>query len=132
MRITNNNIGKLYQNEIFVFGSNEAGLHIGGAALHAYLNFGARYGQGFGQAGKSFAIPTLDWHVGKLPLGVIRSYVRRFIKFARYNKNLTFLVTEIGCGIAGRTPEEIAPLFKGAKRTKNIHLPQRFWDILNT
>ena len=43
---------------------------------------------------------------------------------------MTFLVTRIGCGIAGFTPAEIAPLFANAVNVENIHLPQDFWEEL--
>lgn len=131
MRITSSHITHLTKGHIFVFGSNENGNHAGGAAAIAWSHFGAKTGVGFGPTGQSFAIPTLAWDMSQLPLRVVGFYVRRFIKYARQHPNQTFLVTPIGCGIAGFTEEQIAPLFKGARRTKNIHLPKSFWAILN-
>ncbi len=118
-------ITTLAADEIFVFGSNLEGLHGGGAALLAYERFGAVWGQGTGMQGKSYGIPTM--HGG---VDVIAPYVDEFIAFAREHKELKFLVTEIGCGIAGFTVEEVAPLFRKALDEENIYLPQRFIDIL--
>lgn len=118
-------ITTLADDEVFVFGSNLEGLHGGGAALLAYERFGAIWGQGTGLQGKSYGIPTM--HGG---VDVIAPYVDDFIAFAREHRELKFLVTEIGCGIAGFTVEEMAPLFKGAIDEENIYLPQRFIKIL--
>ncbi len=118
-------ITTLAEDEIFVFGSNLEGLHGGGAALLAYERFGAVWGQGAGLQGKSYGIPTM--HGG---VDVIAPYVDDFIAFAREHRELRFLVTEIGCGIAGFTVGEMAPLFKDAMDEENIYLPQRFIDIL--
>ena len=118
-------ITTLADDEIFVFGSNLEGLHGGGAALLAYERFGAIWGQGTGLQGKSYGIPTM--HGG---IDAIAPYVDEFIAFAREHRELKFLVTEIGCGIAGFTVEEMAPLFKDAMDEENIYLPQRFIKIL--
>ncbi|MBO5806683.1 MAG: hypothetical protein J6Q98_00605 [Bacteroidaceae bacterium] len=118
-------ITTLADDEVFVFGSNLEGLHGGGAALLAYERFGAIWGQGTGLQGKSYGIPTM--HDG---VDVIAPYVDDFIAFAREHRELKFLVTEIGCGIAGFTVEEMAPLFKDAIDEENIYLPQRFIKIL--
>ena len=118
-------ITTLADDEVFVFGSNLEGLHGGGAALLAYERFGAIWGQGTGLQGKSYGIPTM--HGG---VDVIAPYVDDFIAFAREHRELKFLVTEIGCGIAGFTVEEMAPLFKDAIDEENIYLPQRFIKIL--
>lgn len=118
-------ITTLADDEVFVFGSNLEGLHGGGAALLAYERFGAVWGQGTGLQGKSYGIPTM--HGG---IDVIAPYVDDFIAFAREHRELKFLVTEIGCGIAGFTVEEMAPLFKDAIDEENIYLPQRFIKIL--
>ena len=115
---TPDRITELKQNEIFVFGSNLAGAHGGGAARLAYNRFGAIWGQGVGMQGQSYAIPTMQGGVD-----TIRPYVDEFIKFARENRNLIFLVTRIGCGIAGFTDDEISPLFKQAHEVDNIILP---------
>jgi len=124
-RITPNNISKLAENEIFVFGSNLDGHHYGGAARIAEEKFGAIFGQGVGLQGQSYAIPTM--HGG---VDVIKPYVDEFIEFAKQHPELTFLVTRIGCGIAGFKDSEIAPLFKDAVGMANIALPQSFMDII--
>lgn len=105
-RISSNYITQLAPNEVFVFGSNLQGMHGGGAARLAYREFGAEWGQGVGLFGQSYAIPTMQGGVE-----TIKPYVDDFIEFAKKHKELVFLVTEIGCGIAGFTPQEIAPLF---------------------
>lgn len=124
-RITNNRIEELKPGEIFVFGSNLEGAHGGGAALLAYRKWGAIWGQGTGLQGQTYGIPTM--HGGPKD---IRPYVDEFINFAIAHPELTFLVTEIGCGIAGFEPKDIAPLFEKAIPVSNIHLPARFWQIL--
>lgn len=124
-RIAPDRIAELRDDEIFVFGSNLAGMHAGGAARIACRCFGAVWGQGVGLQGRSYAIPTMQGGVE-----TIRPYVDEFIDFARRHPHLKFLVTEIGCGIAGFTPEEIAPLFAAAVSVENIWLPARFWKVL--
>ncbi len=99
---------------VFVFGSNEAGIHGAGAALEARLNHGAVLGKGLGHYGNSFAIPTKDGVLRTLPIGAVRSYVEYFLRYAKDNPKLTFQVTCIGCGLAGFRHEQIAPLFKDA------------------
>ena len=117
-RFTPYNIKKLADNEIFVFGSNLAGMHAGGAARTAVEKFGAIMGQGVGLQGQSYAIPTMQGGVN-----TIMPYVMEFIRFADCHPELTFLVTRIGCGIAGFTDEEISPLFDKAHEVDNIILP---------
>ena len=124
-RTTPDFITSLAENEIFVFGSNLAGFHGGGAARVAHQRFGAVWGQRVGLQGQSSAIPTMQGGVE-----TIRPYVDEFIVFARQHPELTFLVTRIGCGIAGFTDEDIAPLFKEALGTDNIILPATFLDVL--
>jgi hypothetical protein len=124
-RTTPDFITSLAENEIFVFGSNLAGFHGGGAARVAHQRFGAVWGQGVGLQGQSYAIPTMQGGVE-----TIRPYVDEFIVFAKQHPELTFLVTRIGCGIAGFTDEDIAPLFKEALGTDNIILPATFLDVL--
>jgi len=99
-------------NEIFVFGSNLAGRHGKGAALYAFKEYGAVYGVGVGLMGSSYAIPTKGFKVEVLPLEVISTYVEQFKKFAAENPQYTFKVTRIGCGLAGYTDSQIAPMFK--------------------
>ena len=114
-------ITELKPNEVFVFGSNLDGAHGGGAARMAYRQFGAVWGQGVGLQGQSYGIPTM--HGG---IDVIKPYVDQFIDFARQHQELTFLVTRIGCGIAGFKDSEIAPLFADAMGVDNIVLPKEF------
>ena len=118
-------ITELKPNEIFVFGSNLAGSHGGGAARLAYNRFGAIWSQGVGLQGQSYAIPTMQGGVE-----TIRLYVDDFIKFARQHQEYKFLVTRIGCGIAAFTPAEIAPLFKLAIDLENVILPKDFVVVL--
>ena len=117
-RVTPERITSLQPNEIFVFGSNLSGMHGGGAALLAYRQFGAIWGQGVGLQRQSYGIPTMQGGVE-----TIRPYVDEFIEFAKQHPELTFLVTRIGCGIAGFTNEEISPLFEKAHDVENIVLP---------
>ena len=118
-------ITTLGENEIFVFGSNLAGSHGGGAARIAHIYFGAVMGQGVGLQGQSYAIPTMQGGVE-----TIRPYVDEFVAFAKAHSDLRFYVTKIGCGIAGFEGKEIAPLFAGAIDVKNILLPREFVDII--
>jgi len=117
-RTTPEFITELKPNEIFVFGSNLQGMHGGGAARIAHLKFGAVMGQGVGLQGQSYAIPTMQGGVE-----TIRPYVDEFIGFAKEHQDMIFLVTRIGCGIAGFRDEEIAPLFEKAHELQNIVLP---------
>jgi hypothetical protein len=125
-RISPRVINKLGENEIFVFGSNLHGQHGGGAARVAYEQFGAVWGQGVGLYGKTYAIPTMYGGVD-----MIKPYVDEFIAFARLHPELKFLVTRIGCGIAGFTDEEMAPLFAEASSVTNIFLPESFYNVLS-
>ncbi|MFI3293585.1 MAG: hypothetical protein SNI70_08710 [Rikenellaceae bacterium] len=118
-------ITELAENEIFVFGSNIRGMHAGGAARLA-LKWGAIMGQGVGLQGQTYAIPTMSGSVES-----IKAYVDEFITFAQSHGELKFLVTEIGCGIAGYTPQDIAPLFKDALGVDNIYLPERFIAMIS-
>ena len=118
-RFTPDRITELGENEIFVFGSNLAGAHGGGAALLAYRKFGAIWGQGVGLQGQSYGIPTMQGGVD-----TIEPYVDEFIAFAKAHPELLFYVTKIGCGIAGFTEEEISPLFAQAHGIDNIILPR--------
>ena len=120
-QFTPNCITELKENEIFVFGSNLQGMHGGGAALIAYDKFGAIWGQGVGLQGQSYGIPTM--HGG---IDVIKPYVDEFIEFAKSHPEMTFLVTRIGCGIAGFKDEEIAPLFQECIQLENVLLPRSF------
>ncbi|MDE5869548.1 MAG: hypothetical protein K2H18_04890 [Muribaculaceae bacterium] len=126
MKYTPENITTLEPDDIFVFGSNLAGNHAGGAARYARKHFGAVMGQGVGLQGQSYAIPTMQGGVE-----TIKPYVDDFIKFAYECDQNTFYVTRIGCGIAGFTDEEIAPLFKEARHLYNVRLPKSFVEIID-
>lgn len=110
-KYTPENIVNLDENEIFVFGSNEAGIHGAGAARIAFLKFGAEMGLGNGLSGNSYAIPTKDRNVETLPLYKVKNYIDEFIGFVLNHQNLTFYLTKIGCGLAGFTIEEIKNIF---------------------
>ena len=130
MRITPEIISKLEQGYIFVFGSNLSGRHGKGAAKTA-LGWGAKWGQGDGLQGRTYGIPTKDASIRRtLTIEEIKPFVDEFIEFAKSRKDLIFLVTEIGCGLAGYKPKDIAPLFKGVVDIENIYLPERFWHKL--
>lgn len=122
---TPENISRLRQDEVFVFGSNLEGMHMGGAARVAATRFGAIMGQGVGLQGRSYAIPTMQGGVE-----TIKPYVDEFTEFARRHKELTFYVTRIGCGIAGFKDEEIAPLFAQAYKLDNVVLPETFCRVI--
>lgn len=122
---TPDNITALGPDEVFVFGSNLAGNHAGGAARTARLKFGAKMGQGEGMQGQSYAIPTMQGGVE-----TIKPYVDRFIDLATEWDQTTFYVTRIGCGIAGFTDEQIAPLFDRAYDLYNVRLPLSFAEII--
>ena len=134
MRITPNYIKDLKENEIFVFGSNKQGRHGKGAALTARNKFGAIYGQSQGLQGQSYAIITKELRKDYQPVSLqeVKEGVDTFIQFAKDNKHLTFYVVELGCNLAYFTVEQIAPLFKSAIRLKNVYLPERFLQNLQT
>lgn len=115
---------------IFVFGSNLAGRHGRGSALHARTKFGAEYGVGEGRTGMAYAIPTKDKNLKVRSLNEIDDSVSKFLTYARCNPDLHFFVVEIGCGLAGYTPEQIAPFFFGCP--DNVRLPLNFWKVLHT
>lgn len=125
MKYTPENITHLGKDDIFVFGSNLEGIHAGGAARTAFEKFGAVWGQGVGPQGNSYAIPTMQGGVE-----TIKPYVDEFIELAREWDQNTFYVTRIGCGIAGFTDQQIAPLFADALSLYNVRLPKSFVDIL--
>lgn len=129
-RITPDKILSVGPNELFGFGSNESGIHGAGAAKFA-MTLGAIWGQAYGEQGRTFAIPTKDKTVRKtLPLDQIQKYVSRFLADAAKIPTKRILMTEIGCGLAGLTPLEVAPLFKGAELIMNVCLPASFWKVL--
>jgi hypothetical protein len=123
-------ITSLTPNQIFVFGSNLLGKHNGGAAKLAKDKFYAKYGVGIGPTGQSYAIPTKSNFETSLTLNVINIYVSEFCLYAKQHPGNEFLVTEIGCGLAGYKPEDIAPMFIPAVALPNVHMSMRFWTII--
>jgi hypothetical protein len=115
-------------NYIFCFGSNAAGKHGKGAALHARQHHGAIYGQGEGLQGQSYAIPTKDERMRSLPLDAIEKHAQAFLTYARNHPDLTFRLTPVGCGLAGYRPTQIAPMFRDAP--ENVILPPEFEVVL--
>ena len=124
------NITSLKPDEVFVFGSNSAAIHGAGAAKQA-LKWGAKMGRD-GLCGQTYGICTKDRHIQTLSLDRIAEHVGEFLYEAERRPELTFLVTEVGCGLAGYTPKDIAPLFASYKPfPENVRLPQSFIDIIN-
>ena len=123
-RVSNDRIDHLEENEIFVFGSNASGYHGGGAAAYAMRKFGAVWGQGEGLQGQSYAIPTMEG------IADMSEAIKRFTSFAAEHSELRFLVTRVGCGVAGYSASQIAPLFKECIPLENVALPSDFWDVL--
>lgn len=113
---------------VFVFGSNQSGIHGAGAARVAVEQYGARYGQAYGMQGNSFAIPTKDHSIRTLPLEDIKAYVDYFLVHARMHDEELFKVTQIGCGLAGYNKYDIAPMFKEAPN--NCHFDLEWKDLL--
>ncbi|WEM34459.1 hypothetical protein [Xanthomonas phage X1] len=116
--------------EIFVFGSNLAGRHGAGAAKAALHHYGAKYGEGIGEQGRSYAIPTKDEHIQTLPIELIKPHIDEFIRQAGHLFNTRkYFVTRIGCGLAGYTDEQIAPLFREAPYS-NMSFPEEWKPYL--
>lgn len=129
-KFTQDNITEISETEVFVFGSNENGNHAGGAAKQAVEEFGAIEGVAEGLQGKSYAIPTLTKSMEKRTLEQISESVKQFYEFAEENAHLDFIVTKIGCGIAGFKVEEIARIFKAIDFIPfNVTLPMEFTAI---
>lgn len=122
MKITPERVSRLEPHEVFVFGSNAEGHHGAGAARVAHDSFGAVWGEGRGHHGQTYAIDTMSG------LERIADEARTFLEYAREHPELTFLLTPVGCGIAGYTPAQIAPLFRGAP--DNVAMPQSFLEHL--
>jgi hypothetical protein len=117
-------IKTLPEDTVFVFGSNMAGTHQGGAAKTAHLHFGATKGVGRGWAGQSFAIPTMNEHLQQMPLSQIQHYIDDFKIYTKNHPKMKYFITSVGCGVAGYKVEEIAPMFKGISR--NVIFPASF------
>jgi hypothetical protein len=129
-KITEENIDSLEDNEVFVFGSNLSGIHGAGAARQA-VEWGAVYGKGLGISGKTYALPTKDKSLLTLPLNNIRRYVNLLEMFIINDPFSHFLVTKVGCGLAGYTVEDIAPLFSHFTDIENVSLPIEFIELNN-
>ena len=121
-RVTPEPLSHLNPDEVFVFGSNKDGRHLGGASLAAFLHFGAVMGRAEGLQGQSYAIPTVGVRLTELS-----NAIERFIAFAEAHNELHFMVTAIGCGSAGFTPKSMAPLFEKCIQLENVSLPASFW-----
>lgn len=114
---------------LFVFGSNRSGIHGAGAAKEAFQNWGAEWGVGIGRKGDSYAIPTKDAQVETEPLANIEFFIKEtFLPFAAKQTSKQFFITRIGCGLAGYSDSQIAPLFKGA--TMNCNFPEQWKEFL--
>lgn len=124
-RFTADKVERLSKCEIFVFGSNLEGMHAGGAARVAYEKFGAEWGVGDGPTGKCYAIPTM--HGG---LEEIRPYAKKFIEYAKAHPMNRFLLTRVGCGIAGFKDSDIAQLFEDALDVPNITYPHQWFPFM--
>ncbi len=117
-------------NHILVYGSNLAGRHGAGAALFAQKYWGAEYGIGVGRTGNAYGIPTKDQNIRTLSLDDIQFYVSQFKLFTYTNPDLTFLITRIGCGLAGYKDEQVAPMFINLELAKNVLFPPEWKDVL--
>lgn len=122
MVITPERITDLRPDEVFVFGSNASGAHGGGAARIAYDRFGAVWGEGHGHHGHTYAIDTMSG------LETMAREAQAFIEYANAHAELRFLLTPVGCGIAGYEPAQVAPLFVGLP--DNVAVPQSFVPYL--
>ena len=112
---------RLSRKAFFVFGSNLAGAHGVGAAKTAAMHFGARFGEGEGLMGNSYALPTKDKHIRSRKLGDIIKSIRTFVGATQmtalepdYDEKNWFYVTPVGTGLAGFDHADIAPHFTGA------------------
>ena len=124
LRITPDNITRLAPGEVFVFGSNALGHHAGGAAKTAFEKFGAVWGQGHGMQGMSYAIDSMSGN------SALQKDIADFVKFAKTHPEKRFFVTPIGCGIAGKHPADVAPMFEECSQLDNVCLPASFWNVI--
>ena len=130
MKTHNGFIKELQRNQIFVFGSNLSGIHGAGAAKTA-RKWGAKMGVGEGQMGNTYGLPTVGEKLRHtLSLTKIEKHAEKFLKYAEENPELEFLLTEVGCGLAGHTVEEVAPLFMDGVELPNIVWPKSFVKVL--
>jgi hypothetical protein len=132
MKLSPPHITRLLPGEIFVFGSNLAGIHGAGAARTAHRDFGAAWGIGAGYTGQCYAIPTKDAHLRVLPLATIAEHIMEFLRCADMDPKKEFLLTPIGCGLAGYKPADIAPLFfPEGQVLDNVSYPKEFVDEMD-
>jgi hypothetical protein len=117
------------EDEIFVFGSNLAGIHGAGSARHALMHLGAEWGFGMGTTGKCYAIPTKGYNIEAIPLSDIKEYIDMFIQYANDTPTKLYFVTRLGCGLAGFKDSDIGPLFKNAP--VNCNLPEEWIEYVN-
>jgi hypothetical protein len=129
IKVTDENTNTLKENEIFVFGSNLAGIHGGGASLHAKNNFGAVTSVGEGLTGQCYALPTKDKNIETLPFYEIYKSVEVLLKVVK-NSDKFFIITAVGCGLAGYSANDIAPMFEPFVHLPNVSLPQSFIDVI--
>lgn len=132
----------LHPCEVFVFGSNAAGQHYGGAARVAFNKFGAVWGVGEGLRGNSYALPTLDHYMRRVSVDALRYSLREFLRVVDCNPGYTFLLTKIGCGIAGWEVSQMGFLFWQVAQEfysgrwypyvgclpENLIIPEEFYD----
>lgn len=118
-----------YTVDVFVFGSNEAGIHGAGAALAAKKFFGAVQFHGVGLQGRSYAIPTKDRNLHTLPLDEIKQYVDEFVQYTHDHPYVNFFVTAVGCGLAKQSAADIAPMFNNAI---NCSFPDTWQQYMST
>ncbi|WP_455659888.1 A1S_2505 family phage non-structural protein [Phocaeicola faecalis] len=127
--LTPENIQELSENQIFVFGSNMNGNHAGGAARLAVEKFGAIMGQAEGIQGQSYAIPTLNKDMQKVTDEELIVSLRNFKHYADEHPELTFLLTKIGCGIAGFDTNYMAYMILRTELPSNVTFPVEFTRI---
>lgn len=134
-RYTEENITELNDGEYFVFGSNLAGKHDGGAAKFAASKFGAEYGVGEGVTGQTYALPTLHANFGKMTTQTLRKHVNIFIDYATIHKDKTFILTRVGTGIAGYDENKMIELFKNSPsnviKSKSWHKQTLWFKLKN-
>ncbi len=123
-------IDNLLPKQIFVFGSNALGYHTGGASGTARKKFGAVWGQAEGLQGQSYAIPV-DYGKDVRKDAEVKAAIDRFLSFSKEHPDLFFMVTRVGCGVAGYNDTEMAQFFKSAMDLKNVSLPKSFVEVLN-
>lgn len=114
--------------QCFVYGSNLSGVHGAGSARAAWESHGAIWGNGVGYSGNSYGIPTKDRNIEPMTIAEIKPYIDDFVKFATKHPGTEFNIVAIGCGLAGFTPEQIAPMFREVP--ENCNLPEEFKQIL--